>query len=85
MDPDVETAIEGIETAFEVELNASQLGEEPTFERVYAALRSAPDTSTTHRCFASIVFLAASPRTNGDVRSAEGLDTPRYARCRPTV
>jgi hypothetical protein len=51
MDPDVETAIEGIETAFEVELSVSQLGEEPTFERVYAALRSAPDTPTTTSMF----------------------------------
>lgn len=79
MDPDVETAIEGIETAFNVILTDSQIGDEPTFEGVYAALRSTTSTSTTHRCLASIVFWrlrGSMMEMSGLPKDAIRLDTP---------
>jgi len=56
MDPDVEAVIEGIESAFDVKFRASDIGDQPTFERVYAALRSILGNTDSHRCLASIVF-----------------------------
>jgi len=62
MDPDVEAVIEGIESAFDVKFRVSDIGDQPTFERVCAALRSILGNTDSHRCLASIVFWRLRPK-----------------------
>lgn len=56
MDPDVESLVEGIESAFGVQLNRKEVSDETTVLALQEAVVAALDMTATHRCWSSIVF-----------------------------
>lgn len=56
MDPDVESLIEEIESAFGVQLNRRELSDETTVIALQEAVVNALQKTTTHRCWSSTVF-----------------------------
>lgn len=56
MDPDVESLIEEIESAFGVQLNRRELSDETPLSTLQEAVVQALQKSSTHRCWSSTVF-----------------------------